>query len=165
MQQIHRRTPMPKCDSEVFLCTPREPREGCICRSFRLHLWFFWDLSPYLLHGFYFFYQFLNEKSQLQKAVARGCSVKKVFVKILQNSYENAIPRASFLIKVASSRTPFYKEHLQWPILDLFRMNVCKETASVYVGNFCFNSNWIKWMKLINIEDFTDSLQLTNYLK
>ena len=34
------------------------------------------------------------------EAVARRCSVKKVFLEILQNSQENTCARASFLIKL-----------------------------------------------------------------
>ena len=36
----------------------------------------------------------------LPEAVARRCSVKKVFLEILQNSQENTCARASFLIKL-----------------------------------------------------------------
>ena len=34
------------------------------------------------------------------EAVARGCSVKKVFLEISQNSQENACARVSFLIRL-----------------------------------------------------------------
>ena len=37
---------------------------------------------------------------QVPEAVARSYSVKKVFVKILQNSQENTCARVSFLIKL-----------------------------------------------------------------
>ena len=36
----------------------------------------------------------------LPEAVARRCSVKKVFLEILQNSQENTCARASILIKL-----------------------------------------------------------------
>ena len=36
---------------------------------------------------------------ELVEAVARRCSVKKVFLEILQNSQENTCARVSFLIK------------------------------------------------------------------
>ena len=39
------------------------------------------------------------------KAAAQCCSVKKLFLKILQNSQENICARASFLIKLQASQT------------------------------------------------------------
>ena len=39
------------------------------------------------------------------EAVAQKCSVKKVFLKILQNSQENTCARVSFLIKLQASST------------------------------------------------------------
>ena len=68
------------------------------------------------------------------EAVVRRCSVKKVFLQILQNSQENTCARASFLIKLLAPatllrkklwhrcfpvnsakfvRTPFFIEHLR----------------------------------------------------
>ena len=44
----------------------------------------------------------------MTEAVAKGCSVKKLFLNILQNSQESAYARVSFLI------TPFYIEHFRW---------------------------------------------------
>ena len=49
-----------------------------------------------------------NEKSALvqqAEAVARKCSVKEVFLKILQNSQENTCAIFSFLIKLQASVT------------------------------------------------------------
>ena len=76
------------------------------------------------------------------EAVARRCSVKKVFLEISQNSEENTCARVSFLIKLQARpatllkkrlwhrcfplkfatflRTPFLTEHLQWPLLYHF---------------------------------------------
>ena len=73
------------------------------------------------------------------KAVARRCSVKKVFLKILQNSQENTCARASFLIKLQAYvikketlpqcfpvnfaqflRTPFLTGHLRWLLLQKY---------------------------------------------
>ena len=72
-------------------------------------------------------------------AVARRCSVKKVFLKILQNSQENTCARASFLIKLQAYvikketlpqcfpvnfaqflRTPFLTGHLRWLLLQKY---------------------------------------------
>ena len=38
-----------------------------------------------------------------QEVVVEGCSVKKVFLKISQNSQENTSARVSFLIKLQAS--------------------------------------------------------------
>ena len=68
------------------------------------------------------------------EAVPKRCSVKKVFLEILQNSQENTCGRVSFLNKVAGEvfscefwcfpvnsakflRTPFLTEHLWWLLL------------------------------------------------
>ena len=70
------------------------------------------------------------------KAVIQRCSMKKVFLKFLQNSQENPSSRVSFLIKlqlkkrlwyrrfsaniVKFLRTPFFIEHLRWlPLVKL----------------------------------------------
>ena len=48
--------------------------------------------------------------SQQSEAVARTCSVKKVFLKISQNSEENTCTRVSFLIKLKASGLQLYKK-------------------------------------------------------
>ena len=72
---------------------------------------------------------------QLSEAVAWSCSVKKVYLEILQNSQENTCARVSFLIKLQVSkkrlwhryfllnfakfwRTPFIAKHLGWLLLS-----------------------------------------------
>ena len=78
---------------------------------------------------------------QLSEAVARWCSVKKVFLEISQNSRENTCARVSFLIKLQKKRlchscfpvnsaellrTPFFIEYLWWLLLQVetfFTMN------------------------------------------
>ena len=42
------------------------------------------------------------------EAVARRCSVKKVFLEISQNSQENTCARVSFLIKLQASGLQLY---------------------------------------------------------
>ena len=44
-----------------------------------------------------------NETSDMTEAVAKICSVKKVFLEISQNSQENTCARVSFLIKLQAS--------------------------------------------------------------
>ena len=72
------------------------------------------------------------------EAVVQRCSIKKVFLEILQNSQENTCARVSFLIKLQGPaallkkrlwhrcfpvnfakflRTLFFTEHLQWLLL------------------------------------------------
>ena len=54
------------------------------------------------------------------EAVIRRCSVKKVFIKISQNSQENTCARVSLLITLQVSkflRTYFLTEHLRWLLL------------------------------------------------
>ena len=48
--------------------------------------------------------------SQYPEAVARKCSVKKVFLEISQNSQENSCARVSFLIKLHTSACNFIKK-------------------------------------------------------
>ena len=45
-------------------------------------------------------------KKKHLEAVARSCSVRKVFLEVLQNSQENACARASFLIKLQAEARP-----------------------------------------------------------
>ena len=53
---------------------------------------------------------FTKMRSELSEAVVQRCSVKKVFLKVLQNSKENTCARVSFLIKygnlVVKSKLP-----------------------------------------------------------
>ena len=48
-------------------------------------------------------------KYQLTEAVVRRCSVKKVFLEILQNSQENTCARVSFLIKLQANTFYYYR--------------------------------------------------------
>ena len=68
------------------------------------------------------------------EAIAQSCSVKKVFLKILQNSQENACARVSFFNKVADSDRCFpvncakflgtflFTEHFRWLLLYRLRL-------------------------------------------
>ena len=49
-----------------------------------------------------------TECSWAEEAVVNGCSVKKVFLEISQNSQENTSARASFLIKKQASGLQLY---------------------------------------------------------
>ena len=65
------------------------------------------------------------------EAVTRRCSVKKAFLKILQNSQEAGLRHATllkksvwcscFLVNFAKFlRTPFFTEHLRWLLLHIW---------------------------------------------
>ena len=75
--------------------------------------------SPLQLH--FFIYSFKKEPSP-------RCSVKKVFLEISQISQENMC-KSLFFNKVASLRfceilrTPFFTEHLRWPLLIFEQVN------------------------------------------
>ena len=67
------------------------------------------------------------------KAIVRKCSLKKVFLKFLQNSLENTCARVSFLIKLQASfpvnfakflRAPLLIEYLRLPLLPGRLINV-----------------------------------------
>ena len=78
-----------------------------------------------------------NLKVELSEAVARSCSVEKVFLELSQNLQESTCPRASFLIKLQASaslnkrlwhkcylvnfakflRTPIFTELLLYPFV------------------------------------------------
>ena len=52
------------------------------------------------------------------KVVIRRCSIKKVFLKISQNSQENVCARFSFLIKTQVTGLQFYQK--ETPVLVFF---------------------------------------------
>ena len=93
------------------------------------------------------------------EAVAQRCSVKKMFLEILQNSKENSCDRVFFLNKVAGLgpatllkkrlwhrcfpmnfakflRTPCFTEHLRWLLLnspiDIPRYSIDKERPELF---------------------------------
>ena len=92
-----------------------------------------------------------NIKRGDTEAVARRCSVKKVFLDISQNSQENTCVKVSFLIKLQASglrpatllkkrlwrrcfpvnlakflRTTFLIEHLRWLLLTILKARWCR---------------------------------------
>ena len=86
----------------------------------------------------------------LLEAVVQSCSVKKVFLEILQNSHESTSARVSFLIKLQALRpatvlkknfvkfirTPFYREHFWWLLFLILK---------VQYGS---SHSWIFWKTL-----------------
>ena len=85
----------------------------------------------------------INKSKFNKEGVARRCSVKKMFLKISQNSQENTCARVSFLVKLQEIlnfakflRAPFFIEHLQW-LLQACNF-IKKETQSqVFSCEFC----------------------------
>ena len=78
----------------------------------------------------------INSKSLKSEAVARRCSVKKVFLKISRNSPENTCPRASFLIKLQASACNFIKR-------ETLTATLLKER----LWHRCFPVNFAKFLR------------------
>ena len=101
------------------------------------------------------------------EAAVRRCSVKKMFLKISQNSQENTCARVSLLIKFQAwdlhrcfpvnflkfSRTPFFIEHLRWllPIIwkpskkqHLFILKYYSKSFYSWCGKIIFVLYFIK---------------------
>ena len=113
------------------------------------------------------------------EAVAQRCSVKKVFLEILQNSQENTCARVSFLIKLQATllkkrlwhrsfpvnfakfrRTPIFTEQLRWLLLLLSYSNLLEET-SIIIKNVYF----IQLYRYFNFAgSFNLSLKLHDHL-
>ena len=53
---------------------------------------------------------YISQTLHYTEAVARKCSIKKVFLEILQNSQENTSARVSFLIKLQAESCNFIKK-------------------------------------------------------
>ena len=65
------------------------------------------DISSFLCSKLCYVFYFLNHLTQIalffffSEAVSQRCSIKKLFLEILQNSQENTCAMVSFLIKLA----------------------------------------------------------------
>ena len=105
-------------------------------------------------------------QKHVTESVAQRCSVKKVFLEILQNSQENTCARVSFLIKLQALaqlwhrcfyvnfakflRTPFLTEHLQWLFLMLFPTFIKPEARVLACVLACsLVITCIKWRRLL----------------
>ena len=102
-----------------------------VCRGSRSsHLFEFWKVGNFKAILTFVFSNFQKQsyvlmfsKNGVMFCTVR-CSVKKVFLEILQNSQENICARVSFLINCMFScefceisKTPFFTEHLWWLLL------------------------------------------------
>ena len=97
----------------------------------------------------------LLKKNTDVEAVARRCSVKKVFLTISQNSQENTCARDSLLIKLQAVahvfscefckifKKTFFKEHFRWLLKFLVKQRAiwcCKvHVVQVLMLQSCFN--------------------------
>ena len=82
----------------------------------------------------------------LAEAVARRCSVKKVFWKILQNSQENTYTRVSFLKKLQPRVCNFIKKEA---LVQMFSSEYCK----IFETPFLLNSR-----RLLLIQDLSTTM-------
>ena len=89
----------------------------CYFRSF-VHIYQIKKISQFYLKLIY------EDPQRLSKdTVARSCSVKKVFLKISQNSQEKTCPRASFLIKLQVEASNFIKKET---LAQVFSCEFCE---------------------------------------
>ena len=72
---------------------------------------------------------YLFSMSKRTEAVARRCSVKKVFLEISQNSKENTCARVSFLIKLRTSACNFIKKET---LAKVFSCEFCEISKSTF---------------------------------
>ena len=120
-----------------------------------------------------------SECCKTAEAVARRCSVKKVFIEISQNSRENTCSRVSFLIKLPAwgpatlllkkrlwhkcfplnfakfLRTPFLTEHLRRLLLKQLKIILQICTTSIH-----YNSKIYFIFSLLTLFMYWVSLQL-----
>ena len=110
---------------------------------------------------------------KVSEAVARRCSVKKVFLKMLQNSQENTCARVCFLNKVASFRPAqnFIKTSLAQMIscefYEIFKNNFFRENLRWLILKFT-DDNILDTLTIIHcvflskINDTTDAFNVYN---
>ena len=63
------------------------------------------------------------------EAIARRCSLKKVFFEISQNSQENSCPRVSFLIKLQASACKFINKDT---LTQVFFCEICEISQNTF---------------------------------
>ena len=82
------------------------------------------------------------------EAVARGCSVKKVFLEILQNSQESTCARVPFFDKIAGQACNFIKKEILAQVFSCEFCEISKKTFSYRtppVAVFVHKSKCRKW--------------------
>ena len=78
-------------------------------------------------------------RKRFSEAVARRCSVKKVFLEISQNSQENTCARVSFLIKLLPEACNFMKKET---LAQVFSCEFC------VISNNTFFIEHLRWLLL-----------------
>ena len=103
-------------------------------------------MHPALYNKYNLYLSLRYWNARISEAVVRSCSVKEVFLKILQNS--QVFPLAQeFPVNFATFwRTPFFAEHLKWlllafaPIEIFYSHTVCnKSEAEVWIWLVSFS--------------------------
>ena len=74
--------------------------------------------------------EIVSSKSIKREAVAKRCSVKKVFLKISQNSQENTCARVSFLIKLQAWGLQLFEKETLAQVLSCEFCEISKKTFS-----------------------------------
>ena len=74
---------------------------------------------------------------QFTEAVFQKCSVKKVFLKISQNSQENTCASVSFLIKLQALCESLFFDKYVWPGAKGLKKQICK-TVNILFWKYAF---------------------------
>ena len=82
----------------------------------------------------------------MSEAVTRSCSVKKVFLKVSQNSQKNTCARVSFLIKLQTLGNFIEKEALA----QVFSYEICEIFMNIFSWTHAVVTFWI-WIHLDNL--------------
>ena len=102
----------------------------------------------------------------LLEAVARRCSVKRVFLEILQKFTGKHCARVSFLIKLQASASNFIKKET---LTQAFSCNFCKISKKTFVTEHlrwlllqhrCFTVNPAKYLRTSILMNFCERLLL-----
>ena len=119
----------------------RTPLGDCFCNENKWNSFKFWKWTQLS-----FCWSFRLLKLFLD-AVARRCSVNKVFLEILQNSLENTCTRVSFLIKLQASGT-----REQETLAQEFFCQFCENSKNAFsyrtpavAASECTLTNWNIW--------------------
>ena len=98
-------------------------------------------LYTHFLHIFFYFPAFccIFQRSNLDEAVVRKCSVKNVFLKILQNSQKNIFAGVFFFFhdggRYQIETSPLICRANQWTGFYIVTASVLKELIKLQVGN------------------------------
>ena len=100
-----------------------------------------------------------QKNTEETEAVAQKCSVKKVFLEILQNSQENTYARGFFLIKLQASACNLIKKEALVQLFSSEFYEICKTTFS-YRTTSVAASEEITEVELLNAKRRADLKQI-----